>query len=296
MIGILGGTGYIGSRIASALADQGLSYGVLRRNQRDYYRVDELAAWVRESEIDFLINAAGFTGQPNVDACEIQKTQCMLGNAVLPGIVREACEAVGVPFGHVSSGCIYTGSKPDGSGFAETDAPNFSFRTNNCSFYSGCKALGEEVLEGCENCYVWRLRIPFDEFDGKRNFLSKLLRYDTLLDATNSLSHLGDFVHSCIACITEQLPYGIYNLTNPGSVATREVTGLLRQSIASDRDFRFFADEQEFMSKAAIAPRSNCILDSSKAIALGLPMRPIHEALHNALANWQTETSFIRRC
>ena len=295
MIGILGGYGYIGSKLAATLDDQGISYRILRRGERDYYHTSELAAWLGEHDIRFLINSAGFTGQPNVDACEVRKTQCMLGNTVLPGVVREACETVGIPFGHVSSGCIYTGRKEGGDGFTEDDTPNFTFRTNNCSFYSGCKALGEEILEGCDRCYVWRLRIPFDQFDSRRNYLSKLLRYETLLDATNSLSHLGDFARSCVTCITDELPYGIYNLTNPGSVTTREVTGLLQQSIASDRKFKFFADEHEFMNRAAIAPRSNCILDSSKAVALGMPMRPIREAIHDALANWQPEPSHIRQ-
>ena len=45
----------------------------------------------------------------------------------------------------------------------EDDDPNFSFRSPPCSFYSGSKALGEEVLEGAENCYIWRLRIPFNQ-------------------------------------------------------------------------------------------------------------------------------------
>tara|TARA_R110002111_G_scaffold15925_1_gene41136 strand:+ start:1778 stop:2668 length:891 start_codon:yes stop_codon:yes gene_type:complete len=291
MIGILGGYGYIGSKIARELNRQGIAFQILRRSERDYYRLGELAAWLGDRQIDFLINAAGFTGNPNVDACEIQKTQCMLGNAVLPGIVREACEIAGVPFGHVSSGCIYTGCKSDGTGFTESDEPNFCFRTDHCSFYSGCKALGEEVLADCGSCYVWRVRIPFDQFDGNRNYLSKLIRYQTLLDTTSSLTHLGDFTKSCIKCITEQLPYGIYNMTNTGSVATRQVTEMLQQTIAPSAEFRFFANESEFMKNSAVAPRSNCVLDSSKAVSLGLPMRSIHEALQDALTNWQTETS-----
>jgi len=51
-------------------------------------------------------------------------------------------------------GCIFTGAHPDGSGFSEEDAPNFDFRHNNCSFYSGSKALGEEILRGAESCYI----------------------------------------------------------------------------------------------------------------------------------------------
>ena len=112
-----------------------------------------------------------------MDACEIHKSECLAGNAVLPGTIAQACEAANVPWGHVSSGCIYTGSRPDGSGFTEEDAPNFTFRQNNCSFYSGTKALGEEVLAGYSNIYIWRVRIPFDQFENPRNYLTKLMRY-----------------------------------------------------------------------------------------------------------------------
>ena len=39
---------------------------------------------------EFLINAAGYTGKPNVDACELHKADCLMGNAVLPGIIAQA--------------------------------------------------------------------------------------------------------------------------------------------------------------------------------------------------------------
>ncbi len=76
---------------------------------------------------------------------------------------------------------FFTGTRPDGRGFTENDSPNFSFRTNNCSFYSGTKALGEECLQDAENTYIWRLRIPFNHVDSPRNYLSKLLNYAWLL-------------------------------------------------------------------------------------------------------------------
>ena len=33
------------------------------------------------------------------------------------------------------------------AGFSESDEPNFCFAHNNCSFYSGTKAMAEEVIE-----------------------------------------------------------------------------------------------------------------------------------------------------
>jgi putative intracellular protease/amidase len=70
-----------------------------------------LAAALREGRASFVINAAGYTGKPNVDACELHKTDCLQGNAVLPGLIAQACEQAGVPWGHVSSGCIFTGAR-----------------------------------------------------------------------------------------------------------------------------------------------------------------------------------------
>jgi UDP-glucose 4,6-dehydratase len=37
---------------------------------------------------------------------------------------------------------------------------------------------------------------------------------------------------------------------------------------------------------AAKTPRSNCILDVSKLLATGVPMRPVEEALADALQQW----------
>ncbi len=291
MLFLLGASGYVGSAFQDLFRSRGLDYLPLSRRDLDYYDPAALVAAIHEHGATFLINAAGYTGKPNVDACEDHKAECLEGNAVLPGKIRQACEAAGIPWGHVSSGCIYTGRRNDGAGFLEEDPPNFCFRTNPCSFYSGTKALGEEVLDGAKQCYVWRLRIPFDHRHGPRNYLSKLMNYQRLLEAENSISHLGDFVESCVACWEKNLPYGTYNLTNPGSVTTREVVQRIQASLLPEREFEFFSDESEFMRLAARTPRSNCVMDTSKAEAAGLPMRPVHEALEDALKQWEFLTT-----
>lgn len=296
MILLLGGTGYVGMAFQKHLKQLGCDYRVLSRTNVDYTNVQVLTRYLRDSRPEFLINAAGYTGRPNVDACEVHKTECMRGNAVLPGIIREACEQSAIPWGHVSSGCIYTGSHEDGSGFKEDDAPNFSFRQNNCSFYSGCKALGEEVLQGAKNCFTWRLRIPFNEVDSPRNYISKMMSYDRLLNAVNSLSHLDEFVAACFACWTKRVPFGIYNLTNPGHVSTKDVIFLIRRYALSNKQFSFFESEEEFMSIAAKTPRSNCILDTTKAEACDLPMSPVDEALDRALRTWSASSMLESVC
>jgi len=286
MIYLLGGSGYVGAAYQALLQRKDIPYRNLRRADFDYTNTTALTTILRTEKPDFLINAAGYTGKPNVDACELHKTECLFGNAVLPGRIADACTAAGVPWGHVSSGCIYTGARPDGSGFTETDTPNFSFRTNNCSFYSGTKALGEEVLADRDDVYVWRLRIPFDHREGPRNYLTKMMRYQRLLDAANSISQLHEFVAATLACWEKRVPFGTYNVTNPGQVTTREVVDLIRASGVCPKEYAFFTDEAEFMRTAAKTPRSNCVMDSAKLQATGIKMTEVHEAVARDLSNW----------
>jgi dTDP-4-dehydrorhamnose reductase len=234
-----------------------------------------------------LINAAGYTGKPNVDACETDKANCLFGNAILPARIAEACEATKTPWGHVSSGCIYSGARKDGTGFTEEDAPNFTFRHNNCSFYSGTKALGEEVLARAKDCFIWRLRIPFDHKESPRNYLTKLMRYDQLLEAENSISHLHEFVAASFAWWEKKIAFGTYNVTNPGHAKTSEIVDLISASGICNKKYAFFNDEDEFMRKAAIAPRSNCIMSSQKLANAGIGMTPVFDAVKQALEHWE---------
>jgi dTDP-4-dehydrorhamnose reductase len=286
MIYLLGGSGYVGSAYQALLQRKGLPFRNIRRAEFDYSNRTALTDLLRREKPAFLINAAGYTGKPNVDACELHKSECLMGNAVLPGTIAQACTDAGVPWGHVSSGCIYTGSRPDGTGFTETDTPNFTFRTNNCSFYSGTKALGEETLVGVPQVYLWRLRIPFNEVDSPRNYLTKLLRYPNLLDAANSISQLDEFVSATLACWEKRVAFGTYNVTNPGQVTTREVVALIKKTGVSNKEFKFFADEAEFMRTTAKTPRSNCTMNSTKLAATGIKLTEVHEAVERDLRRW----------
>ena len=290
MIYLLGGSGYVGHAYQKLLTSKGISFKNLMRKDLDYTDVPTLITALQKDKPDFLINSAGYTGKPNVDACESDRMNCLFGNAILPGRIAEACEATNTPWGHVSSGCIYTGSRDDGTEFTEADAPNFTFRQNNCSFYSGTKALGEEILKDTDNVYLWRLRIPFDNIESPRNYLTKLIRYENLLEASNSISQLDEFVAATFACWEKRVPFGTYNVTNPGYVTTREVVELIKESGLSTKTFNFFKDECEFMANAAKTPRSNCTMSSEKLAAAGITMTPVKEAIRQALSNWTPQS------
>ena len=314
MIVLLGATGYMGQAFAQALHERNQPFTTLSRSQIDYTHYDLLLQFLKQTKPTFLINAAGYTGKPNVDACEHAKADTLAGNTLLPHTIAHACLVTGTPWGHVSSGCIYSGAKitEDGKtriekdlsrselkslaeqspqtiqGFTELDEPNFSFRQLPCSFYSGTKALAEEAIAGVGQSYIWRLRIPFDEQDNPRNYLTKIQRYPKVYDNVNSISHRGEFVRACLDLWDRRAPFGTYNVTNPGFVTTRQVVQLLERILKPARKFEFWANDEEFYSTAAKTPRSNCVLEVSKLLSADIKLRPVQEALEYSLRQWKT--------
>ena len=315
MILLLGASGYIGEAFARELQRRKTEFIPLARRQVDYTRFDLLLAFLKAKQPAFVINCAGYTGKPNVDACELDKAGTLLGNALLPQTIAHACAAMGIPWGHISSGCIFSGAKISEHGkvrvekdmnrpelhalaekksaailgFTEADTPNFSFRDPPCSFYSGSKALGEEAIASIGQSYVWRLRIPFDEFDNQRNYLSKVQRYSKVYENVNSISHRADFVKACLDTWELRAPFGTYNVTNPGFVTTRHVVELIEKHLKPARKFEFWANDAEFYQVAAKTPRSNCVMDVSKLLAAGVKVRGVEEALEESLKEWKPE-------
>jgi dTDP-4-dehydrorhamnose reductase len=315
MILLLGASGYIGTAFTSELQRRKRNFMSVSRGQLDYTRFDLLLEFLESKKPEFVVNAAGYTGKPNVDACEDAKADTLAGNTLLPQTIAQACAAAGIPWGHVSSGCIFSGAKIDEDGrvrvekdmtkpearavaekspanirgFTEADTPNFSFRDLPCSFYSGTKALAEEAISGVGRSFIWRLRIPFDEIDNARNYLSKLQRYAKIYDNVNSISHRADFVRACLDLWEKRAPFGTYNVTNPGFVTSRQTAALIGKILKPGRKFEYWKDDSEFYGKAAKTPRSNCVMDVSKLLAAGVQMRDVHEALEDSLKSWKPE-------
>jgi dTDP-4-dehydrorhamnose reductase len=314
MILLLGSSGYVGREFERILNGRGLEFKAIGRHQLDYTSSAELKKFLGLIRPTFIINAAGFTGKPNVDACELQKEETMLGNVDFPKMLAQICQELKIPWGHVSSGCIFTGclveqegrwvleknmnkdyvqkiatSQPTRlRGFDESFSPNFSFNDGPCSYYSGTKAMAEEAIKEMGDHYIWRLRIPFNNINSPRNYLTKIQTYSKVYDNLNSLSHLDDFVNACLDCWVKHIPYGIYNVTNPGFVSTRQVVELIKLILKPQRDFVFWESDDEFYRFGAKALRSNCILDSSKLQRAGITIRSIDDAIKDSLKSWKS--------
>lgn len=226
-----------------------------------------------ETKPDVVMNAAGKTGRPNVDWCEVHKEETLRANVTGPLILLEECGARGIYWVHLSSGCIYEGDN-GGSGFAEDDAPNFSG-----SFYSRTKTWSEQMLKEFP-VLILRLRMPFDDSTNERSLIMKVRKFTRVNDVKNSVTYLPDFIKVSNELI-RQKKTGIYNLVNPGGISPYEIIELYKQVIDPAHAAERVPLEQ--LGQLSKAGRSNCILATNKIEREGLRMRPVKEAVSCAL-------------
>jgi dTDP-4-dehydrorhamnose reductase len=233
------GHGYVGNYINTELFNSGLKYKWIHRDE-DIPQGTE-----------FIINAAGYTGVPNVDACESARDQTIKGNVLFPLDLENRSE---VPVLHISSGCVYTGYT-DG-GWLEEDVPNFTF--DNASFYSASKSLFQELWmqQWYYRSYIFRIRMPFGPDTNDKNLLMKLGKYPKLVNHLNSISYLPDVAAAAVYFARFRPTPGIYNAVNPQAMKIGDIAMFLNRPME-------FLDEKE-AKKAMKAPRSNCVLNSDK--------------------------------
>jgi UDP-glucose 4,6-dehydratase len=63
---------------------------------------------------------------------------------------------------------------------------------------------------------------------------------------------------------------------------------MIQRNFKVRRAFKFWKDDEEFYRLAASAPRSNCVLDTTKLLATGVKMRPVEEAMEESLLRWSS--------
>ena len=313
---LLGASGYIGQAFARELQKRGHPVAGLARKQVDYTRFDALLRFLRDARPGFVINAAGYTGKPNVDACETARAETLNGNMLLPQTIAQACDAAGVPWGHVSSGCIYSGGKvmEGGALRAEKDLMQPGLRAfaeqsrkKSAGSRRRIRRISRSAIRPAAFTAARRRsrRRPspawakatsggcaFRSTSSTARGITSAKSSDTRRCTTTSIPSptARTSAAACIELWERSAPFGIYNVTNPGFVTMRHVVRSIERILKPHRSFEFWESDEEFYRVAARTPRSNCVLDVSKLLSAGVRIRPVEEALEDSLRNWKPET------
>lgn len=129
------------------------------------------------------------------------------------------------------------------------------------------------------NCLILRLRMPVSDDLHPRNFVTKIAKYERVVDIPNSNTILNDLLPASIL-MAEHKELGIYNFTNPGAISHNEVLTLFRDIVRPSFSWKNFSLEEQ--AKVIKAGRSNCKLDTTKLVnklkEYGYEIPEIHEA------------------
>lgn len=224
-----------------------------------------------------VLNAAGITGRPNIDWCEDHKPETMRTNVLGTLNLADLCYERGIHCTVYATGCIfvYDEKHPEGSGigYTEEDVPNF-----DGSFYSQTKSYMEPMLKEYPNCLILRVRMPVSDDLFHRNFVTKIVKYEKVVNIPNSMTILTEMLPLSLGMAKKGLT-GVYNFTNPGVISHNQVLDLYTKYIDPTYTYKNFTIEEQ--AKVIKAPRSNNELDTTKLIRdmpEGIKINDIHTA------------------
>lgn len=240
------GKGWIGAKVYYEFLTRQKPKGIQKHRLIHIHHNEVVKTLQDNHHIDWIVNCAGVTGVPNVDACEKDKANTLYGNAVYPMELANLAREFGTRLAHFSSGCIYEGEITDVNA-----QPNFFGST-----YSISKGISDMAL--ADKAQVYRIRMPFSDLMEPKNYLVKVMKYaetgKLFEGGLNSLTHIDEAVRVACNLIERDEPNGRYNLVNKGAVTLHDIAEIIGVSA------QWFTAE-EFRAATACA-RSNCTIPS----------------------------------
>jgi len=265
---LFGATGWIGQKLEKIMSDRG--FKVIRAQSRldDYYSMTQE---LNKEDFDYCFLSAGITRDPknpatNIDWCEDNVNKTININYFGCLYLLKLCKKLNKKVIYLGTGCIYeyneehpiSSLESNWLGYTEEDKPNF-----DKSMYSYSKILFEDKAKNFDNILILRLRMPIDSFLSPRNIITKLLKYEKIINIPNSMSVLDDL----LPLIPDMLHLnGIYNFTNPGVISHNQLLDKYIKYV--DKDFKYKNFSLEEQSKVIKAPRSNTALNCNKLLNL----------------------------
>jgi len=246
---IYGGNGWIGQQIVHLLREMNHEV-IIGQSRIDNYETTLME--VQHINPDRIICTTGRTSggnYNNIDYLEgLDKTaenlRDNLQGPVNLGIISNINKT---HVTYLGTGCIYhydddhpipnvldwdNGKNKNNHGFTEDDKPNFFG-----SQYSIVKGMTDQLIRQYDNVLNARIRMPITaDLTSPRNFITKILSYENVIDMPNSMTVLPDLLPVLIDLSINKVT-GTVNLVNDGVISPADVIELYKQYVNPDHKY-----------------------------------------------------------
>jgi dTDP-4-dehydrorhamnose reductase len=219
-------------------------------------------------------------GAPTIDYLEQpgRLRENMRDNYIAPMHLAQICEAQGIQFVYLGTGCIfsYTDEKHT---FTEEDVPNFFG-----SSYSIIKGYTDQEIRRFSTTLQLRIRMPIAAAVSGRNFIDKIARYPNICSIPNSMTVLDD-MWVILDRMIEKRVTGTFNLVNPGLIEHNWILEQYRDLLKPSHTWNSVSYDEQM--KFITSHRSNNELATTKLEAFcaaeGLPLPNIKDSVMRCL-------------
>ena len=202
-------------------------------------------------------------------------------NLYAPITLAIICQRLDIHLTYMGTGCIFSNDETHNNrGFTEEDIPNYFD-----SGYSVVKGFTDRLMHLFEDSVLnVRIRMPITNRDHPRNFISKIIRYEKIINVANSMTVLDDLLPVMLEK-KKKKKVGTINLTNPGTITHNQILDLYRELV--DPSFTYKNCLMSQLRETLKAGRSNNQLDTTKLESEYPEVPSICNSVTNILKNWQ---------
>jgi 3,5-epimerase/4-reductase len=274
---VFGSNGWIGSMCVELLESQGeeVVHGTSRADNDKLVR-EELIN-VNPDRVLCLVGRTHGEGISTIDYLEnpTKLVENIKDNLYAPIQLALQCNKMGIHMTYLGTGCIFTYQETSpGNGYTEDDIPDF-FGSN----YSIVKGFTDRLFHHIPVLNI-RIRMPIIGEAHGRNFITKIVGYEKVVNIPNSMTVLPELLPLMIDMAKNKVVDTV-NLTNPGPITHNEVLALYKKHVDPEYTWKNFTEEEQ--DTILKSKRSNNTLNTDKLVQMYPNVKNIHDSIEHEL-------------
>lgn len=283
------GRGWIASFFEKELKSRGIDFLFGNSRVDNNHDLEEEIKNIKPSHIICCIGRTHGPSINNIDYLEGNLNINVRDNLFAPLNLAFYCEKNNIHLVYVGTGCIFEYDdehlEPNGKfetkGFGEDDDPNFF-----SSSYSIVKGYTDRLMKNFNHVLNARIRMPISSQNHPRNFITKIVSYEKLINVQNSMTVLDQWIPALVNLSLSRVS-GTLNCTNPGTISHNEIMEMYKKYVDHGKSWENFTIQEQ--NDILMAGRSNNQLDTNKICNIKecRGISEIHEAVEISLKSWE---------